>query len=79
LEERGIAARDGVLLTLTEEGRRVAAKLVEARRESLARLLGDWKPEEHTELAELVDRLSGELCGDDADRPQPRTTARPGV
>jgi EmrB/QacA subfamily drug resistance transporter len=76
LEERRLARRDGVPLVLTDEGNEVVARLVEARHEALCRLLGDWDPQRHPDLAELVRRLTGELCGDDADRPVGRPTPR---
>jgi hypothetical protein len=36
----------------------------------LADLLGDWDPDRHAELAALLTKLSGELCGGDHDRPE---------
>jgi EmrB/QacA subfamily drug resistance transporter len=76
LEERRLAERDGLPLVLTDEGREVAARLVQARHEALCGLLGDWDPEQHEDLGELVHRLAGELCGDDADRPGGRPAPR---
>jgi EmrB/QacA subfamily drug resistance transporter len=74
-ETRGYAVRDGILLVLTESGHALAGRLAEARRGVLAELLGDWDPAKHAELAALVSKLSGELCGGDSDRPEhrPRT------
>ncbi|MEU6342626.1 MFS transporter [Streptomyces sp. NPDC046977] len=77
VEEQGLAVRDGSALTLTERGQEVAALLTEARRKLLADLLGDWNPERHDDLAALLTRLTGELCGQDQDRPghDPRRAA----
>ncbi|UNO42309.1 MFS transporter [Streptomyces sp. MST-110588] len=70
IEERGLAVREGLPLILTERGREVAARLAAARQESLAELLGDWWTEDRpTDLTELVEQLSTELCGSDAERP----------
>ncbi|MEU1848732.1 MDR family MFS transporter [Streptomyces sp. NPDC019990] len=64
VEERRLAAREGVDLVLTDRGREVAERLAQAREESLARLLGDWwGPDRPTDLVRLVEELNGELCG----------------
>ncbi|MGW6981884.1 MFS transporter [Streptomyces sp. NPDC054932] len=70
VEERGLAVREGLPLVLTDQGRRAAAKLAEARQESLAELLGDWwGPDRPTDLVKLVEELNTELCGSDAEEP----------
>ncbi|MGW5850643.1 DHA2 family efflux MFS transporter permease subunit [Streptomyces sp. NPDC055254] len=70
VEERGLASRDGLALHLTGKGRLAAAKLADAREESLAELLGDWwGPERPTDLTELVREINAELCGSDAEEP----------
>ncbi|GHB38607.1 EmrB/QacA family drug resistance transporter [Streptomyces cirratus] len=70
IEERGLAVRDGLPLILTDRGREVAARLAQAREESLAQLLGDWwGPERPTDLADLLRELNEELCGSDAEEP----------
>ncbi|MBA4864267.1 DHA2 family efflux MFS transporter permease subunit [Streptomyces sp. PSKA54] len=70
IEERHLAVREGLTLHLTEQGRRVAEKLAQAREESLAELLGDWWTRDRpTDLAQLVRELNRELCGSDAERP----------
>ena len=47
--------------------REVAARLAQAREESLAELLGDWwGPDRPTDLVQLVRELNAELCGSDA-------------
>ena len=54
----------------TERGAAVAERLAAARQESLAELLGDWwGPDRSTDLIHLVEELTTELCGSDAERP----------
>jgi EmrB/QacA subfamily drug resistance transporter len=69
-EARGLAVRSGNPLVLTDDGRAMAGRLEETRRSVLADLLGDWDPDRHAELAALLTKLSGELCGGDHDRPE---------
>ncbi|WP_043192927.1 MFS transporter [Streptomyces sp. NRRL F-2664] len=70
VEERGLAVRDGLPLVLTAQGREAAAKLSDARQESLAELLGDWwGPDRPTDLVKLVEEINTELCGSDAEEP----------
>ncbi|WP_223779011.1 MDR family MFS transporter [Streptomyces sp. 135] len=71
VEERRLAERQGLQMRLTERGREVAKKLAKAREESLAELLGDWwGPQRPTDLSQLVEELSGELCGSESERPR---------
>jgi DNA-binding MarR family transcriptional regulator len=49
-------------IALTPGGAQIVQRLVAARREGLARLLGDWSPDRHAELAELLNRLAGSLA-----------------
>ncbi|MER6049990.1 MDR family MFS transporter [Streptomyces sp. NPDC001793] len=90
IEERGLAQREGLMLLLTDRGREAAERLSAARQQSLAQLLGDWwTMDRPTDLTELVQELSAELCGSDGEEPhdgdarQPvprspaRTTPRP--
>ncbi|WP_225799666.1 MFS transporter [Streptomyces sp. NK15101] len=71
VEERRLASREGVQLVLTEDGVRAAAVLAGAREESLAELLGDWwGPDRPTDLVQLVEELTAELCGSDGERPR---------
>ncbi|WP_416984591.1 DHA2 family efflux MFS transporter permease subunit [Streptomyces sp. T028] len=78
VEERRLAVREGLDLTLTPRGREVAEDLARVREESLAELLGDWwGPDRPTDLVQLVRELNDELCGSDreqprAGRPEPR-------
>ncbi|MFF7153270.1 DHA2 family efflux MFS transporter permease subunit [Streptomyces sp. NPDC008139] len=76
-QSRGFAVRDGGPLVLTASGHALAGRLTEARRTVLADLLGDWDPAAHADLAALVTKLSGELCGGDGDRPEGRTRHQP--
>ncbi|RII16970.1 Multidrug resistance protein 3 [Streptomyces sp. YIM 130001] len=70
VEERHLATREGLGLTLTDQGRKVADKLFKAREESLADLLGDWwGPNRPRNLIALVQELNAELCGSDDERP----------
>ncbi|WP_411073584.1 DHA2 family efflux MFS transporter permease subunit [Streptomyces sp. cmx-4-7] len=71
VEERRLVAREGVQMILTEEGVRVSTRLAKAREESLAELLGDWwGPERPTDLVKLVEELTAELSGSDAELPR---------
>ncbi|WP_078593715.1 MFS transporter [Streptomyces sp. NRRL S-920] len=70
VEERRLAERRGLEMFLTDSGREVATKLAKAREESLSELLGDWwGPRRPTDLSQLVQELSGELCGSESERP----------
>ncbi|MGW0701252.1 DHA2 family efflux MFS transporter permease subunit [Streptomyces sp. NPDC002867] len=71
IEGRGLARREGLDLLLTDRGAEVAARLSQAREESMAELLGDWwGPDRPTDLIQLVRELNSELCGSDAERPR---------
>jgi DNA-binding MarR family transcriptional regulator len=81
VEEKQLARREGNPLVLTERGHEVVALLTEARRKVLADLLGDWDADRHADLAALLNKLAGELCGGDSDRPSgrpPSARYRPG-
>ncbi|MET9381546.1 MFS transporter [Streptomyces sp. NPDC002928] len=70
LEERHLAIREGLDLSLTGQGREVAEQLARAREESLAELLGDWwGPDRPTDLTQVVKELNDELCGSDQEQP----------
>ncbi|MEU9148681.1 MFS transporter [Streptomyces sp. NPDC048349] len=70
VEGRHLAAREGLALVLTDEGRAAAVRLSAAREESLAELLGDWwGPDRPTDLVQLVQEINAELCGSDAEEP----------
>jgi EmrB/QacA subfamily drug resistance transporter len=68
LVERGLVTRDDGALNLTPAGHAAADRLFAARRDLMHRLIADWSPEQHAELAELLSRLSRELLGEEADR-----------
>ncbi|MEU6483915.1 MFS transporter [Streptomyces sp. NPDC046887] len=71
LEERRLVRREGLQLVLTDEGVRTAVRLAKAREDSLAELLGDWwGPDRPTDLVQLVEQLSGELCGSRGEQPR---------
>lgn len=70
LEERQLVAREGLQLVLTAPGAETAVRLAKAREDSLADLLGDWwGPDRPTDLVRLVELLTAELAGSDAERP----------
>ncbi|MEU9122421.1 MFS transporter [Streptomyces sp. NPDC048506] len=78
IEERGLGAREGLLLLLTDRGREAADRLSAARQESLAEMLGDWwTTDRPTDLTDLVRELSAELCGSDAEEPQDGDARQP--
>ncbi|MFI0226069.1 DHA2 family efflux MFS transporter permease subunit [Streptomyces lydicus] len=78
VEERGLAAREGLLLLLTDRGREDAERLSQARQQSLAQMLGDWWTKDRpTDLTELVQELTAELCGSDAEEPHNGDARRP--
>ncbi|MGW6268681.1 DHA2 family efflux MFS transporter permease subunit [Streptomyces sp. NPDC055060] len=80
IEERRLARRRGMGLSLTDEGRAVVTELAKAREESLAELLGDWwGPDRPTDLVQLVEELGAEMCGSDAERPHDGKPAQRGV
>lgn len=70
LEVGGSVVRRGRELELSAAGSRIVERLVEARREGLAALLGDWNVEQHDELATLLGWLADQLGGQDADGPE---------
>jgi hypothetical protein len=67
LGERGMMSPDGELITepdhdsVTVLGHETAERLIAARRDTLARLLEGWEPEQHAEVTMLLTRLAEEL------------------
>jgi hypothetical protein len=61
------------MLCLTPAGSAAADHVFRARREGLETLLAGWSPEQHADLAQMLDRLSRALLGDNADRRQFRS------
>ncbi|CAL9538263.1 Putative multidrug resistance protein MdtD [Streptomyces sp. enrichment culture] len=71
VEERRLAVREGLDLVLTDQGHEVVQRLARAREDSLAELLGDWwGPDRPADLVQLVQELTGELCGSERERPR---------
>ena len=68
LVSKGLVARSNGALSLTTEGRTAAGKLFAARHKWLTELLADWSPQQHAELAELLNKLCRSILGADADR-----------
>jgi EmrB/QacA subfamily drug resistance transporter len=68
LVAEGMLLRDDGLLALTDSGHRAADRLFEARRAGLERMLAGWSPEQHADLAAMLDKVSHELLGEPADR-----------
>jgi EmrB/QacA subfamily drug resistance transporter len=62
-EDAGTAATSPTYV-LTPAAQDAVAKLVAARRASLARLLDGWSPDQHVDIAQLLTRLAHELVGD---------------
>ncbi|MFL5578420.1 MAG: MFS transporter [Gemmatimonadaceae bacterium] len=52
------------LYELTPAGRETLDRLVAARRATLVELLGDWSPERHRDLAELLNRFARDVAAD---------------
>jgi hypothetical protein len=67
LAERGMVSPDGEAVpepdhgSVTVLGHETAERLIAARRDTLARLLDGWEPEQHIEVATLLTRLADEL------------------
>jgi EmrB/QacA subfamily drug resistance transporter len=59
-----LVAMAGEAVTLRSEGRRALDRLVAARREGLAQVLGAWAPEKHAEVRQLLDRLAAALTSE---------------
>jgi EmrB/QacA subfamily drug resistance transporter len=70
LARRGVIAdqvdpQQGRCLRLTPAGVALTDRLVAARRDGLAALLGRWSPDEHPELAELLRAFAHQFLADD--------------
>jgi DNA-binding MarR family transcriptional regulator len=63
LEADGLVTRNGVR-TLTADGETALERLVTARRERLCEQLDGWSPDQHAELARVLNRLARDLVGD---------------
>jgi DNA-binding MarR family transcriptional regulator len=62
LEKRGLVASTQGHFELTSEGRRVFEALVAVRRATLEDLVRDWSPDDHAQLAPVLDRLARSLA-----------------
>ncbi len=67
LVDAGYVRRDDGVLVLTPAGDAAADRLFTAGREGLERLLSGWSPEQHADLARMLDKLSRALLGESAD------------
>ncbi len=67
LVEAGYVRRDDGMLELTTAGGAAADRLFATGRDGLERLLSDWSPQQHADLALMLDKLSRALLGESAD------------
>ncbi len=51
-------------IRITEDGRRKYQRLVEARQHGLQQILAEWSPEQHADLAAMLNRLTATLNHD---------------
>jgi EmrB/QacA subfamily drug resistance transporter len=68
LVDHGFVQRSDGVLVLTPAGSAAADRVFAARRDGLERLLSGWSPEQHADLAAMLDRVARALLGEDADR-----------
>lgn len=68
LEEAGFVAREAMeedrrasLLHVTERGRAMVGRILEARRTVITELLAGWTPDERDELARVLGRLADDI------------------
>jgi len=64
LEQRGLVAGRQGTYELTAEGRGVFEALVAVRRATLEELVRDWSPDDHAQLAPVLDRLARSLASE---------------
>jgi DNA-binding MarR family transcriptional regulator len=64
LEQRGLVADSHGDYELTAEGSRVFEALVAVRRATLEDLVRDWSPDDHAQLAPVLDRLARSLASE---------------
>jgi EmrB/QacA subfamily drug resistance transporter len=74
LVSRGYVSRTPEGLALTRPGHAAAEKLFDTERAWLASQLAGWSPQQHADLADMLNKLSHAVLGDDADR---RTAREP--
>jgi DNA-binding MarR family transcriptional regulator len=68
LVQAGYCKRDDGQLILTPAGRAAADRLFAAGRDGLEQLLVGWSPQQHAELAQMLDKVARALLGEEADR-----------
>ncbi len=68
LISKGLITRTDGVLALTSAGEQTADRLFAAEREWMERALAGWSPDQHTELDDILVKLSRALLGCDADR-----------
>ncbi|MGO8887172.1 MAG: MFS transporter [Streptosporangiaceae bacterium] len=64
----GYVQRSDGMIEITPSGQAAAGRLFAAGRDGLEQLLAGWSPEQHADLAQMLDKLSRSLLGEDADR-----------
>jgi len=69
LEHRELIERDNGWYAPTPAGEEIIARVVAARRERLAARLADWSPEQHEELAGMLQRMARDLLTGAARQP----------
>jgi EmrB/QacA subfamily drug resistance transporter len=67
LVDAGYVRRDDGILDLTPAGSAAADRFFTTARDGLERLLSGWSPEQHADLARMLDKLSRALLGEQAD------------
>jgi EmrB/QacA subfamily drug resistance transporter len=67
LVDAGYVRRDDGMLDLTPAGSAAADRFFTTARDGLERLLSGWSPEQHADLARMLDKLSRALLGEQAD------------
>jgi DNA-binding MarR family transcriptional regulator len=67
LVDAGYVQRDDGALVLTSAGSAAADRLFAAGSDGLRQLLAGWSPEQHADLAAMLDKLSRALLGERAD------------
>jgi DNA-binding MarR family transcriptional regulator len=65
---RGYVTRTPRGLELTAQGHAAAENLFDTESAWLASQLADWSPQQHADLADMLNKLSHAVLGDDADR-----------
>jgi DNA-binding MarR family transcriptional regulator len=64
----GLVERSDGVLRVTEAGRRIAERMVDARCDALRDLLDGWDPDEHPDLTALLRGLARDSLGNQPDQ-----------